>query len=87
VKRPLVERRSVVHLGPDAGGIVELDQLHHAALIRLVAGAALHAHAGVFQALRDRVQRCRVGDLPTDDLEIIDAVVAELDAVGVLVHS
>jgi len=86
VKRPLVERRSVVHLGPDTGGIIELDQVDHAALIRLVARTALHPHAGVFQSLRDRVQRGCVGHLPADDLEIIGPVVAELDAVGVLVH-
>jgi hypothetical protein len=85
VLNPVIAR--VIHLGLDAGGIIEPDQLHHAALIRLVPCAAFHPHAGAFQALRYRVQRRSVGDLPADDLEIIDPVVAELDAVRVLVHS
>jgi hypothetical protein len=33
------------------------------------------------------VERRRVGHLPADDLEIVGPALAELDAVGVLVHS
>jgi hypothetical protein len=56
-------------------------------LIRLVACATLHAHPRVFQALGNGVKRRRIWHLPADDLQVVGPVVAELDAVGVLIHS
>ena len=85
-ERPVVDGLPVVDLGPDAGGVLEPDQLDHAALVPLVARAAPHPHARVLEALRDRVKRRRVGHLPADDLEIIAPPVAELDQVVMLVH-
>src|SRR5262249_26332940 len=56
-------------------------------LVRLITRAALYPYASTFQALRNCVQRRSIGHLPADDFEIIYCILAELDAMGVLVHS
>ena len=71
MERPGTERlvgdlRAVERLQPIAGRIGERDQPAHEALVSERRRLALHRHAGAFQPRRERIERCRIRDLPAE---------------------
>src|SRR5439155_19485681 len=82
-----VDWPAAADLGGDAVGVEALEEVDDAAVVGLVAGAWGDLHAGVLELLGDTLEGGGIGRLPADELEVVAAVGAQLQAMVVLVHA